>query len=912
MTTPLDANSVVPNEDKEEEVVSFTPGVFPVKSRLTMAKEVEEENQNASSSMTKDILWDLVLWTGATALASGLSGGAGALFGAARAAKWVKPLLTASIYGGAKVAQESVTGETQPTATEIIAGQEFSPAVRAMTHAAEAGVLMSPTVTRVVGGATGKLLKGIDVITAKPLSKLSKAADPYVSLLYENKLVQGIANIPVPGTASTIEGGRTLRELFGPAVTRLSSSEEEVKKYAGSTFREALALKRISSSVHRSISKELDSMSLLGRREFTKLEGRPTPLANAEKYARDAYNKALRSTDPDVARFAETYRARADALKEASDAATRISREIAYETKIPLKFDAPFRESLYKKIGAKFEGDNPAVRQLFDPEYAHFTRTGFTKQTKKAMKAVIEDPGVSNDFKQLLKDLYALPARSARDVWEASKEAEMLFIKQRFLAEKGLLSATKKAGYVEGTHSIFTMPKEMQLATGRSKFFVPRDVELQILDMAKLEQYASKEGAKWMSLWKSGKTIMRPAYHIRNLFSNMILADWGGLPWYRGDVYLKAIREMQSSSTRWKEFIRLTGGAGTFTHDDLGLIYGAVAGSQTGMDVVWRLFRKGMGGYKYSPANIQNAEENLFKFAKFIHSTEERGLSAAEAILDAQKYLMNYGEASVAAGWLRSGMGVMSAMPFATWYTKIIPLTVDTAVKHPLRFSKWLMFGAAMQNHALGETGISENEWEEIKRDMPDWLRKGVRILMPWRDNQRRLNLFNATFLMPGIGDLVELKNLVSVTSPGGLQVPNPVISVITALASQEKSSGAPLYNDWEDFTVRTAKAFTYSVEQLMPSAMPGFGTDWNLYQKIIDEEKGAPTIEQAVLSSLGFKMVPLDPKTMKSKSIALARIHEQEIGAQLRKELRGVKTHEERQKVIEKYKRYKKKVISH
>jgi|GEM_PF-4030223 len=819
------------------------------------APRTQQEDEGIGS-VVKDALWDMALFGAATGVAGVVASGG-----------WI-PLVAGGLYGAMKYGQEKSTGEPSGTFTEMIAGSEFSPEVRAGIQAVEgamfaggAGKLLKYAAktsgAKAVGSMTGNLLHGVEAVTSKPLTKLGESWQPIADKIY-NYAVWPLEKVKVPWTSARdpmtnqiIPGSaRSVKEYFGSSLSHLEESEDVITAKSAGTIRHAQVQKRAALSPVEGLEKELSdpSLSLMERkgvidRLTTKYE--PWPLTTRAKEI--------------VKKFEQG----------ASDAGVTPPYQLEWD------------KAIIKNLPKSLNQPLPSMMRLLDPTTKKFLTTGFTKETKDDLMQVMWAPTVNDEARVFVKDLMDLPYTAPRAIATSAREGSVAYMMQKLVNSKGLITSYRRT------------PSYELVRTGKfAGRWMPRDLRLELEDLEKIERLTNSFGGKWMSLWKSGKTILRPAYHIRNIFSNTVLADIGGLPFYRMDVYAKAFQEMKANSLRWQKFIKTTGGLGTFTHEEL-MHLGSALDSSNMLSAGWKLAKKAMK----KPMEFQNAEENMFKFAKYIHSTEEYGMSHARAILDAQKHLINYSEASLGAAHLRAG--IYAPMPFGTWYTKVIPLFVESAIHHPLRVGKWALFAGALQAYAIEETGLSDAEWDHIKTNMPEWMKHGIKILTPWRDEKQRLNLFNATFLMPGYGDLYELYNLVNFTSSGGLQIPNPAISFLGALASQEKSSGAPLYFDWEPPATKFAKVTSYAADQMLPSVIT---SDLEKVWDAITDKEGAPTASQAALSLVGLKMSPLDPIDMARKKHSLDQIHKREWYSQLRKKLRETKNAKDKQDVINDY----------
>jgi len=796
---------------------------------------------------------DAATFIGAGALVAGSAAAAGVTLPA-----WATLGVTAGVYAGAREVYERVSGKPEPTITEMITGDMEPGLAKDMTQFAEnvAWSLPMGQGIKLIGGVSGKVLKGVDYVNRNTFGKVQEVWEPVADKAI-NFTVDLMDKIPTPMKFSGGTERRSFVEMMQPAIERVGRT---VDPETQAMFRKTEVMKRRITHNLADFDKDLKASGLTFKERIETLRALRNP------------GRLNMYSVPDKVR----------------DVVANFDKRIIDAGLDPL-YEKEFRRAIGKQLRQDMETETDALLTFFDPSLSSFMDGKFTRQGKKAILDVMDEGLASPEMREFAKDLMTLPAKLPREVYKAAREAQMAFLKQDLRSTSGMVvrSGYQKEGYVASKHF---------LDGSGHKMWVPRDVELQFNDMEYLHRVANAFGGKLMSMWKSGKTILRPAYHGRNMISNAILADNGGFPIYRMDVYHEAIKHMRDGNPTWKKFMHDNGGAGSFVQDELTHLSTIAQGSENTLDMAWKMFRK----VTHYPAKLQNAEENFFKYAKYLHSTKERGFSHMDAIIDSNKHLLNYGEASVAAGFLRSS--IAGPMPFATWYTKILPLTVETAVKHPLRFGKWIMFGMAMQDYAIDQVGMDDEEWDHIKGKMPEWMRSGARILMPWRDAQDRLQVFNATFLMPGIGDIFELGRLLNVTSAGGLQLHNPFISLAAAWSSQTKSSGAPLYFDWEPAKTKMSKTLSYTLEQLMPAVTPMAGVDWKLWEKVINEEQGAPTTTQAMLSSMGLKMQPIEPQKLAYKKYIMQQIHQREATSQLTRELRNVKNPEERQKIIEEF----------
>lgn len=257
-----------------------------------------------------------------------------------------------------------------------------------------------------------------------------------------------------------------------------------------------------------------------------------------------------------------------------------------------------------------------------------------------------------------------------------------------------------------------------------------------------------------LASWKFGKTALNPATQGRNFFSNTILADLGGLSPIRVDVYAKALRDL------WKRgpFYREAEPLGLFGTDWFGSeikqyispMKGTRGGSM--LDRSWQLAAESPIGKGIGKAgDLYQGVEHWSKLALYTH-VRKQGLTPEQAVAHAQKYLFDYSDISPALKKLkRSPFGG----PFLTFTAKALPLIGEAAIKNPFRVGKYYLGFEIMNNYAKSALGISDDEYDRLKRSLPPWQRSGWQILLPFRDKTGKPLLFDLTYNLPW-GDIAE------------------------------------------------------------------------------------------------------------------------------------------------------------
>lgn len=691
------------------------------------------------------------------------------------------------------------------------------------------------------------VMPGVDRMMHGPLQKVLKPFEPMGDQIW-NTIIKP-TQIQLPGIK------KSAAEIFQSPVERMAKPGSKLENTA-KTFRNIAVQKSHTRYLGDWMGKEMNRLTPMERYEVSRgLRGESyDTLSPKAKDLLERFDSGM--TDARLStRYENSFREEWSKMLQSSFGAT----------------EADISESSIKRLGT-----------LFDKPLTQKAGTGGTVRVRdihRALDDVISDPHASDKVKGFAKDLYDLPADTAEMVYQSSNRASMQLLQDKLISTPGIVSSKARDGYVKTT--IGKM----------SGLYLPRDVDLELKALVEVPKISRGFYQKWfLGPWKTSKVIMRPATHIRNLVSNTILNDWGGLPFWRGDVYMKALAEMKRQGPIWKDFSARTGHYANYAKSDLANMEAGLRHGASVFDRAYSLFDRVV-----APAgSLYSAEESWFKMAKYMHNLE-RGMTKSDAAFDAMKWTFNYAETTPEVAKIGK-----YAIPFVRWYSKAIPLMAETAVKHPLRFSKWIAFGAGLQRYSLNSTGVSDEEWQQMHSTLPDYIKNGVYLPMPWRNEKGQLNLMNLTYILPGIGDINEMYQ----RSIPELVLQNPMLTMAGTLLSKRKFSGAPLYQEWEEPTVKAAKSLSYIWESLSPAVVPG-GTDWNsLYRAITDTEGTGPSIEESMAGWFGFKMTPVDQEANMRRSEAVKKIHEAEMAIQMQKELRKASNDNDVNAILERYQR--------
>lgn len=722
-------------------------------------------------------------------------------------------------------------------------------------------------VSPILKGGLKTLRKGAELLNTNPIAKkwgyaVDKGWSKTINYLStpEQSIFKG-ESLPQNLMTQIQKGGRAAREFMQPAVERLNpANASEVRKAKAQGAILMAEAERIGSALAS------PEFTLKDKRDFLRI-GRGAGMRGVSDRVKNLVRESERNMedlgiDPVI-------------LKAFNEKKSKLYTQM---------LEAPHDVLTSKHTKQLMETIDASV-----PTNAFF-RPG---KMRVAIHNAVADPAVSEAEKKLLIELYQLPATTPEIALEAAHHAQSAYLKSSLLKLKdadSMVSAVEKPGYVKDVWGYLG---------NKGDLFMHRDLALELDSYHKIQNYSKGVFSKYFtSPWKTMKIILSPAAQIRNSFTNWMLNDIGGLPFYRVDIYKEAVHSMAKRDDRWKDFAKLTGGGGTFQHNEL-----------VNLAAQWRyvesfpdLALKGLEKVSKYPKIAYNANEQVFKFAKYLHNLE-KGMSKAEAATDAVIPTFNYSEITPAVAFARTHF-----IPFATWTTKVIPYTFEMAVKHPIRVGKWYAFYEGLQQYALQQAGMSEEEWDDYKLKWPAYMKHGAYLLLPWRDSRDRLNMVDLTYMVPGVGDMKEMVNQ-------GLWdtiFQHPSLTIPGDLRGNTKFTGEPIYYDWDSGLMKGYKSFQHIWGSIAPSWFNPWGGDYKKYMNAMQAQPGAMTMKQAIASQLGAKMVPLDDEKIYKLHGAMQRVHLAEMTTQMKKELREAgDDYEAQTKVYDKYAEIRKRFIN-
>ena len=430
-------------------------------------------------------------------------------------------------------------------------------------------------------------------------------------------------------------------------------------------------------------------------------------------------------------------------------------------------------------------------------------------------------------------------------------------------------------------------------------------------------------GKQATAVWKTIKVPLNPPTIARNTFSNMILMHLSGVPFFKVlPRMIEAANEIRSynkgdfeNSKHYAEMLKRGVKQSTMSDQEL------IRMSDDMLDFLSSVDAKDLGAFGWlklktwdristAGSKFYQGLEVLGKTAIAIDVMEREGLSADDAYLRAQEYLFDYGDVPGLVKFLRtSPIGI----PFLTFQYKVLPALAKTAVRNPFKFAPYAAMAYALPHLLMSAFDIDDDEYEEIKQVLPDYIRGNPGLIpVPIRDERGRLQFLDTSYLYPW-GSFATLGNegvklakamtgnkdytekgfdVQDVTSTFGL-FGGPAWSVGFGMANLDPFTQREITNpndplwisDAEDRPFyRRGKLTDYAYWTANQYILPGFlNTEYGAVSKILNAAgisggeytRGGVTpdaMSQAVMRLIGLNLIKVDPDQVTSSVEYLQR----------------------------------------
>ncbi len=436
--------------------------------------------------------------------------------------------------------------------------------------------------------------------------------------------------------------------------------------------------------------------------------------------------------------------------------------------------------------------------------------------------------------------------------------------------------------------------------------FVPQSVADDVQYIQNIANKSESLYLKMLSMWKFAKVPMNPATHCRNLMSNTMLLDASGTPLTRQPSLIStALEEMQTKGRFFQMAKRAGAFGGEFSEVEITSMlnnWNATSGS-SGLERIIEFSGKKLG-FK-SLARLYQAEEQLFKLAKFIDMIGYQGATPSMAAIEAQKWLFNYNKIPAAVNTIKNAWW---GSPFITFQYKVFPRMAESLIKRPLALAKYPLVFNAMEQYAINKYKLTDKEVALAKKRAPwnfNLPLSNFKYILPFKDRNNNLRVIDMGFTFP-FGEVGEVGSFGNIM--GFLNGPVPKVApVITPLIT-----GQPYTEPAFQRKLKTTKEkVTYLAEQLLPplagysgrkvkAAAEGrtdyYGTPYDYWLEVMRNVFGIKTTA-FVTDIANYKLYRQMEGSKRDISIEINRIGKD----------RSLTTEEKQKKIEEEVNRYKK-----
>lgn len=383
------------------------------------------------------------------------------------------------------------------------------------------------------------------------------------------------------------------------------------------------------------------------------------------------------------------------------------------------------------------------------------------------------------------------------------------------------------------------LPNTKSYGALRGKFVTPQ-VHNDVTELVRIRSDFEAIYDSLIGSWKLGKVVLSPSTHFRNMISNSILLDLSGTDHIaQPKLLVRALKEMKANSKEFqkaqKYFARTTLMSGELLDD---MLRTTQVAKGTGLRKSINSYNAIIGKMVGKPAQVYQQEEFLFKFMKYLEQ-RDKGKSIIGAVQEGNKWLFDYGDLS-----RFEKVVARRVMPFYTFPRKALPRVIEAAADRPLTLAKYPLLAWAEEKYALNKLEITDKDYAQIQKVLPEYMQRGSYLLMPWRDANNDLQFFDWTYIVPW-GELFDVQD----RGLAGALITNPLFQIVADLTRNKSGwSGREIYDETDTPEEKTFKQMVHTWQTAVPSLMYR-GIYWD---KLYESATGKP-------SKMG-KVRPLGP----------------------------------------------------
>jgi hypothetical protein len=403
-------------------------------------------------------------------------------------------------------------------------------------------------------------------------------------------------------------------------------------------------------------------------------------------------------------------------------------------------------------------------------------------------------------------------------------------------------------------------------------------------------------GTKITQAWKTGKVVLNPPSVVRNLMSGVVQSNvFGQVPIrYLPKRYWEAGQDIAKGGKYWKIYQKFGGKGSAYAQNEMArinrdfLALQKARGGTPGVrnmarfkDFIAFLADKASDGYQLV--------ETIGKVAVITDAMERRGLSEAQAMIEAENAQFDYSNVTPAIRYLRNSP---VGMPFVTYMSKVLPQLLKTAVTRPMAFTPYAALAIGLPMLFKQMEDIDDEEWKKLNKTLPAFARENGVYLLPLRDSAGRWHYLDLNYIMPW-GMMNQAWNKTTEGKPGealkGIGLFGaPLFGIATAMTTGiDPFTNRPITQKgdppWRQYQDRMLYAMGMAMPPWLAFGDVNGGWAKKLWQAANNEaidRRGNPTstMTQALGRVFGINLYGLDPEVDRQKNLAQMKYEIDEI----------------------------------
>lgn len=397
---------------------------------------------------------------------------------------------------------------------------------------------------------------------------------------------------------------------------------------------------------------------------------------------------------------------------------------------------------------------------------------------------------------------------------------------------------------------------------------------------------------KW---FKFSKVALNPPSQFRNAFSNVILLDLSGIPTAKVPIRIIEAAKDMSKNGPYTQIAKKYGIIdSTFSKQemvDLNKLYIRLKAKKEKDIFEQGKYVASMVG-DYAGEAYQKIEI-IGKVSKIIDEMK-RGVDEANAALEAQKSLFDY---SLVPASIKDMRRHALGIPFITYYYKVLPNLLESAIRYPEKWAKYLAIPTAAAAYVASTKDVTIKDVDNLKETMPKFIRdKGSAFILPYKDENNLWQVFDFSYFLPWsmftgiITDAAEGEISESLRQTGALGGPIP--QAITAWTTNiDPFTQREISNDADP----PSKQIQDKLNYLYRMAAPTWTTDIGFRGKLLEainkdvNRYGDPKITktQALMRLFGVNIYSIDPQKSRMQNLKNMDYEIQQIKARRTQSLR-------------------------